>query len=71
MYLPDTLPPSNFDILIESETPGDDPKKAAGIVRSWVDAGVTWCIEAMWEAPADSEGLIFVHKRIKQGPPSM
>jgi hypothetical protein len=33
MYLPDTLPPSNFDILIEGEIPGEDPKKAAGIVR--------------------------------------
>ncbi len=30
-----------------------------------IDAGATQWIEAMWDAPADSEGLIIVHKRIK------
>jgi hypothetical protein len=54
-----------FDIVMEGETPGNDPEKAASIVCGWEDAGATWWIEAMWAAP----GLEDVLARIKQGPP--
>jgi len=54
-----------FDIVMEGETPGDDQKKAASIVRGWEDAGATWWIEAMWAAPQLEDVLA----RIKQGPP--
>jgi hypothetical protein len=54
-----------FDIVMEGETPGDDPEKAAAIVRRWQDAGATWWIEAMWAAPE----LENVLARIQQGPP--
>jgi hypothetical protein len=54
-----------FDIIMEGETPGDDPHQAEIMVRGWEDAGATWWIEAMWSAPELEEVLT----RIKQGPP--
>jgi hypothetical protein len=53
-----------FDIVMEGETPGDDPEKAASIVQPWAEAGATWWIEAKWGAPDDP-----VRTRIQQGPP--
>jgi hypothetical protein len=50
---------------VEGETPGDDPEKAAAIIRGREEAGATWWIEAMWSAPELEEVLT----RIKQGPP--
>jgi alkanesulfonate monooxygenase SsuD/methylene tetrahydromethanopterin reductase-like flavin-dependent oxidoreductase (luciferase family) len=61
--------PAPFDIVMEGETPGDDPAKAASIARKWADAGATWWIEARWELPRDSDGLKVVLERIRQGPP--
>jgi hypothetical protein len=60
-----------FDIIMEGETPGDDPEQAAAIIRRWVDAGVTWWIEAMWNALDKPDGLEAVRKRIQQGPPCL
>ncbi len=59
-----------FDIVVEGETPGDDPQQAATLIRPWVEAGATWWIEAMWEAPRDAAGRRAVHERLLQGPPS-
>lgn len=58
-----------FDIIMEGETPGDNPQKTASIVREWADAGATWWLEAMWSASGQEGGLSGVLKRIKQGPP--
>ncbi|HET7088484.1 MAG TPA: LLM class flavin-dependent oxidoreductase [Anaerolineae bacterium] len=58
-----------FDIVVEGTTPGDSPKKAASIVRKWADAGATWWIEALWNAPRDAKGMKIFRKRIEQGPP--
>ena len=60
---------SPFDIVIEGETPGDDPAKATAIAGQWADAGATWWIESRWELARDSEGLKAVRERILQGPP--
>lgn len=60
-----------FDIVVEGETPGADPQGAAGIIRPWIDAGATWWIEAMWEAPRDAHGRQAVLTRLKQGPPQL
>jgi len=60
-----------FDIVMEGETPGDDPARAATIVRQWADAGATWWIEARWQVPRDADGLKIVRERILQGPPRM
>ena len=57
-----------FDIVWEGETPGDDPGRAAQIVRPFADAGVTWWIESMWTPPNEPEDL---RARIRQGPPSI
>lgn len=54
-----------FDIVVEGETPGDDPDHAADIVRGWEEAGATWWIEAMWAASRLEDVLI----RVRQGPP--
>ena len=55
-----------FDIVMEGRTPGDDPEKAAAQVRPWAEAGATWWLEAMWEAPNMTDDL---RTRIDQGPP--
>jgi len=60
---------SPFDIVMEGETPGDDPVKAAAIIGKWADAGATWWIESRWELPRDGDGLKIVRERILQGPP--
>jgi alkanesulfonate monooxygenase SsuD/methylene tetrahydromethanopterin reductase-like flavin-dependent oxidoreductase (luciferase family) len=57
--------PSPFDIVVEGQTPGSDPGKAAAILRPYAEAGATWWIEAMWEAGSLDEVL----ERLKQGPP--
>ncbi|HEX6797119.1 MAG TPA: LLM class flavin-dependent oxidoreductase, partial [Ktedonobacterales bacterium] len=40
---PDAPP---FDIIMEGETPGDDPAAGAAIVRPWAEAGATWWNES-------------------------
>lgn len=54
-----------FDITWEGETPGDNPEQAAAMVRPWRDAGVTWWMEAHWNATSLEE----IRERIRQGPP--
>jgi hypothetical protein len=58
-----------FDVIVEGQTPGRAPKKAAATVQPWADAGATWWIEAMWEAIGKRGGLKSTLKRIHQGPP--
>lgn len=55
-----------FDIVMEGETPGDDPAQAAAIVRPFAEAGATWWNESRWNAMGDTE---LVRARIRQGPP--
>jgi len=55
-----------FDIVMEGRTLGDDREQAAASVRPYVEAGITWWIEAMWTAPNGPEDL---RRRIQQGPP--
>ena len=60
--------PTPFDIVVEGKTPGDDPAAAAAIVGPLAEAGATWWIEAMWEAPNEPDD---VPARIRQGPPRL
>jgi alkanesulfonate monooxygenase SsuD/methylene tetrahydromethanopterin reductase-like flavin-dependent oxidoreductase (luciferase family) len=60
---PDPAP----DIIIEGETPGDDPARAASIVLPWMEAGATWWIEADWVA----KDLAPVLARVRSGPPQV
>jgi alkanesulfonate monooxygenase SsuD/methylene tetrahydromethanopterin reductase-like flavin-dependent oxidoreductase (luciferase family) len=59
-------PGQPFDIVSEGRTPGDDPARAAALVRSFAEAGATWWTEAMWEAPNE---VADIRARIRQGPP--
>jgi alkanesulfonate monooxygenase SsuD/methylene tetrahydromethanopterin reductase-like flavin-dependent oxidoreductase (luciferase family) len=54
-----------FDIIVEGQTPGDDPAHAEAIIRPWADAGATWWLDAMW----DATGIETVRQRVRQGPP--
>ena len=57
---------SPFDIIVEGQTPGDDPAWAAKILQPWAEAGVTWWIEALWDMPTEA-----VLRRLEQGPPQI
>ncbi|MBA2277812.1 MAG: LLM class flavin-dependent oxidoreductase [Chloroflexia bacterium] len=54
-----------YDIVVEGRTPGDNPSKTAEIIGPWAEAGATWWLEAMWEAPNDWDDLL---GRVRQGP---
>ena len=60
-----------FDIVMEGETPGDSPQKAAAIVRPLAEAGATWWLEAVWGTPETEGGIEGMRKRVKQGPPRL
>lgn len=60
-----------YDIIVEGETPGDDPGKAAAILEPWAQAGATWWIEAMWSALDQEGGLADAVARLRHGPPSI
>ena len=52
------------DIVVEGETPRDDP-------RPWAEAGATWWIDARWQLPHDSdERRRLVRERLEAGPPA-
>jgi len=57
-----------FDIVCEGETPGEDPHRAASIVRPFAQAGATWWIEAPWSPPNEPQDL---SRRIAEGPPQV
>jgi len=57
-----------FDIVWEGQTPGEDPERAASIVRPFAEAGATWWIESSWTPPNAPEDL---RRRIEQGPPPL
>lgn len=63
--------PTPFDIIVEGSTPGADDQQATAIVRPWAEAGATWWIESLWNAPTTAEGLTLVRQRIQQGPPRL
>ncbi len=56
-----------YDIIVEGETPGDDPQKARAAIGPFAEAGATWWIEARWTAP-DMERVL---ERLRQGPPKI
>ncbi len=56
-----------FDIIMEGQTPGDDPQEAAKIIAPYAQAGVTWWIEAMWSIQETEQVLT----RVQQGPPRL
>jgi len=60
-----------FDVVMEGETPADDPAAAAEIVRPWAEAGCTWWLDARWELPHHGdERKTQVNERLQAGPPA-
>jgi hypothetical protein len=56
-----------FDFIMEGSTPGINPFQAGATVQPYAQAGVTWWLESMWQAPS----LDPVLERIRQGPPRL
>ena len=66
LYAGEQRPGEQFDIVVEGMTPGDEPESAAETVRPFAEAGATWWLESMWEAPNGPDEL---GERLRQGPP--
>ena len=60
-----------YDLIMEGETPTDDPAEATAIAQKWAEAGATWWVENRWQAPRTAEGLQVSLARIRQGPPKI
>lgn len=58
-----------FEIVMEGQTPGDDPVAATDQLQPLARAGVTWWIEVVWATPETQGGVEGMKKRIQQGPP--
>jgi alkanesulfonate monooxygenase SsuD/methylene tetrahydromethanopterin reductase-like flavin-dependent oxidoreductase (luciferase family) len=59
-----------FDLVVEGETPADDPDAARALVAPWEDARCTWWLDARWEMPHESpERMRQVRERLDAGPP--
>ena len=67
-HRPDGRP---FDIVTEGETPGDDPERAAAMMKPYAEAGLTWWLENVWDTPRSTAGLEGMRKRVRQGPPKL
>ena len=62
---------AGYDLIVEGETPGDDPRAAAATLAAWRDAGATWWLETMWGATFKAAETARVRRRIRQGPPTL
>lgn len=63
---------SGFDMVMEGETPADDPDRAGAIVAPWAAAGCTWWLDARWAMPHESaERMRQVRERLEAGPPRL
>jgi alkanesulfonate monooxygenase SsuD/methylene tetrahydromethanopterin reductase-like flavin-dependent oxidoreductase (luciferase family) len=60
-----------FDIVLEGETPGDDPDAATAQLQPLAQAGMTWWIESVWATPDTEGGVQGMSRRIQQGPPRL
>ncbi|MHB8575598.1 MAG: LLM class flavin-dependent oxidoreductase [Dehalococcoidia bacterium] len=58
-----------FDVVMEGETPTDDPAKAAAIVTPWEQAGCSWWLESRWMLPDSAKRMQRVRERLQAGPP--
>lgn len=58
-----------FDIIVEGQTPGDNPAEAQAVLHPWQEAGATWWIEAMWHTMEIPNAAELIRQRVAQGPP--
>ncbi len=60
-----------FDVIVEGETPADDPAEATATVTKFSDAGASWWLETRWGAPNHgAEKMAEVRRRLEAGPPT-
>ena len=57
-----------LDIITEGETPPNDPIRATDIVAPYVEAGLTWWLESMWDLPGVTRDYD-IWTRVRSGPP--
>ena len=68
-----------FDAVHSGATPGDGLNKAAELVQTYAETGVTWWIEPVdpwrfgwsFEVPWDPAATVLMRERIRQGPPRL
>ena len=58
-----------FDVIVEGETPADDPAEAGATVARWSGAGCNWWLETRWGLPNGPERAAEVRRRLEAGPP--
>jgi len=59
-----------MDVVLDGETPADDPAAATAQVKAWADAGATWWVESRWGMPDTQEERIRqMTERLAAGPP--
>jgi alkanesulfonate monooxygenase SsuD/methylene tetrahydromethanopterin reductase-like flavin-dependent oxidoreductase (luciferase family) len=62
--------PASMDVVIDGETPADDPAAAAAQVKAWADAGTSWWVESRWGMPdTQDERVAAMTARLAAGPP--
>jgi hypothetical protein len=70
-WLTDQGAPAALDVIVEGQTPADEPNRAADEARPWADAGCTWWLESNWEMPHHSrDRMDEVRGRLEAGPPT-
>jgi alkanesulfonate monooxygenase SsuD/methylene tetrahydromethanopterin reductase-like flavin-dependent oxidoreductase (luciferase family) len=57
-----------LDIITEGETPPNDPARATDIVAPYVEAGLTWWLESVWDFPGVTRDYD-IRTRVRSGPP--
>ena len=55
-----------YDIVQEGRTPGADRAAGAAQIAPYIQAGITWWLETLWEPP---NGPDDIRSRARQGPP--
>jgi len=61
------LPWRGFDVCVEGELHGDDPRGRD--VAAWQQAGATWWVESAWGLERTPAGRAELTRRITAGPP--
>jgi alkanesulfonate monooxygenase SsuD/methylene tetrahydromethanopterin reductase-like flavin-dependent oxidoreductase (luciferase family) len=60
----------DHDIVVDGETPADDPADGAAKVQPWVDAGATWWTETRWMLTPEQIAAGAIEARLAAGPPA-
>jgi alkanesulfonate monooxygenase SsuD/methylene tetrahydromethanopterin reductase-like flavin-dependent oxidoreductase (luciferase family) len=60
----------DLDVIVDGQSPADDPAAAAALAAPWAQAGVTWWLETRWGTQDDlADRLGQTRERIAAGPP--